>query len=64
MKTFTFQGMVQFDSESGNPTICGDQVRWLEVVEFVGLFYRKAESKAFDYYMNKYPEYKEFIQLF
>ena len=63
MKTFSFQGMVQFDSEHGLPTICGDQVEWLDTFETKGFFYKRAEAKAWKYYFSKYPEYKEFIQL-
>lgn len=63
MKTFIFQGMVQFDSEDRQPTICGDRVKWLEVIEFKSLFYNIAESKAWKYFFKNYPEYKDFIQL-
>jgi len=63
MRTFTFQGMVQFDSDDEKLTICGDQVKWLEVVSFKGLLCRQAESKAFKYFDTKYPEYKGFVQL-
>lgn len=63
MRTFSFQAMIQFDSKHGHPTICGDQVKWLEIFETKSFFSRRAESKAWKYYLSKYPEYKGFIQL-
>ena len=63
MRTFIFQAMVQFDSESSHPTICGDQVKWLDIIKVQGLFYQRAISKAFTIFNEKYPEYKGFIQL-
>ena len=63
MKTFIFQGLVQFDSEDNKPTICGDRIKWLDVIKVKGFFYRRAETKAFEVFNEKYPEYKGFIQL-
>ena len=63
MRKFIIQGMVQFDSESKKPTICGDLVRWLDVFKCKVWFEKQAEKKAWKYFNEKYPQWKGYIQL-
>jgi hypothetical protein len=61
-KTYCPQGMVQFD-ENGM-TICGDRIKWLDEFQITALSKKSGDKLAFDYLKNKYPEYKNYIQLF
>lgn len=60
---YGFQGMVQFDSADGSMTVCGDQVKWLCEYACKAFTYAKAESEAYNYFVEKYPEYAGFIRL-
>jgi hypothetical protein len=62
-KTYHAQGLVQFD-EDMQLTICGCSVKWLERVCVLTTSQKRADKLMFEYFREKYPEYKNHIQLF
>jgi hypothetical protein len=61
-RKYSFQGCVQFINNK--LTICGDTVRWLDNITIKDFTKERAAKKAFDFFKKKYPEYKDYIQLF
>jgi hypothetical protein len=54
--------MVQFD-ENNKLCIAGIKVKWLKKIIIKAWTEKQAEKKAFEYLNQKYPEYKNYIQL-
>jgi hypothetical protein len=62
-RKYYFQGLVYFD-ENHNLTICGIYVKWLDQITILAFTRKKAEKQAFNFFNEKYPEYKDFVQLY
>ena len=60
-KQYTEQGMVQFYEDK--PAICGDTLKNLEPITVDEITQKRAHRKIFAEYNRRYPEYKNFIQL-
>jgi hypothetical protein len=65
-KKYTMQGMVYLTKfgDEYTPTYVSDIVKWLDNLVITTTSEKKADKIAFEYLKKKYPEYKEFIQLF
>lgn len=62
MFKYYFNSMVQFD-ENNKLCIAGIKVKWLKKIIIKAWTEKQAEKKAFEYLNQKYPEYKNYIQL-
>lgn len=61
-RKYYFEGMVQFD-ERGLVTICGQSLVWLDPITIEAFTFGGAEKKALEYFNEKYPAYKGYVQL-
>jgi hypothetical protein len=63
-KKYAYQGLIQIDSNTGDLTICGDAIKWLDKLEVKTTSEKRADKLMFDFLNEKYPQYKPYIQLF
>jgi hypothetical protein len=65
-KKYTMQGMVYLTKfgDEYTPTYVSGVVKWLDNLVITTTSEKKADKIAFEYLKGKYPEYKQFIQLF
>ena len=64
LKKYLAQGLVQMDNKTKELTICGDVVRWLDKLCVETTSSKRADKLMFDYLHEKYPQYKNYIQIF
>lgn len=60
--TYYAQGIVYIENDE--PTYCGSVVRWLDNVCVTTSSQKRADRLMFDFFHEKYPYYKQYIQLF
>jgi len=63
-KKYVYQGLIQIDSDTGDLTIYGDAIKWLDKLEVKTTSEKRANKLMFDFLNEKYPQYKPYIQLF
>lgn len=63
MKKHTIDCHVQFDSETGEPVVCGDTIQWFRPVQVVAWFRSNAEKAVIKDLEDKHPMFKGFIQV-
>ena len=64
VKTYHYQGLVQMDSKTNELTVCGDVVKWLDKLSVETTSSKRADRLMFEYLHEKYPQYKDYTQLF
>lgn len=64
LKKYHSQGLIQIDSETKELTICGDVVKWLDKLCVETTSSERANRLMFEFLNKKYPQYKNYIQLF
>jgi hypothetical protein len=64
LKEYISQGLIQMDKKTKELTICGDVVRWLDKLSVETTSSKRADRLMFEYLHEKYPQYKNYIQIF
>ena len=64
LKKYISQGLIQMDNKTKELTICGDVVRWLDKLSVETTSTKRADRLMFEYLNEKYPQYKDYIQIF
>ena len=64
VKKYMGQGLVQMDNKTKELTICGDVIRWLDRFSVETTSSKRADRLMFEHLHEKYPQYKDYIQIF
>ena len=63
VKNYYQQGLIQIDIDTGDLTICGDTIKWLDSLCVRTTSQKRADRLMFDFLNKKYPQYKPYIQI-
>jgi len=61
-KHYHMQGLVYLEEDK--PSYCSNVVKWLDKLQIRTTSQKKANKLAFEFLRKKYPNYKDYIQLF